>query len=156
MQNCHNKLEQTRILNEYLANLKVLNNNLYNLHFNVIGEHFFVLHKKLDEYYNKVADMYDEVAERIKMLNQYPITSLIEFEEKSTIKSMRSQDYNTYQVYSILINDFSFMYEFTKELLEYARNIQDYYTENLMYQYIEFFEKELWMLKASSQTIYSG
>ena len=59
MQNCYNKIEQTELLNEYLSNLKVLNNNLYNLHFNVIGEHFFTLHKKLEEYYHKVADMYD-------------------------------------------------------------------------------------------------
>lgn len=143
MQNCYNynKIEQTRILNEYLANLKVLNNNLYNLHFNVIGEHFFTLHKKFEEYYNKVALMYDAIAERIKMLNQYPITSLIEYEEKSTIKSMRSQDYNTSQVYSILINDFSFMLAFSKELAEYASSINDYVTTSLMKKILTFLKK---------------
>ncbi|MDD2181587.1 MAG: DNA starvation/stationary phase protection protein [Bacilli bacterium] len=151
MQDCYNKVGQIEILNEYLSNLKVLNNNLYNLHFNVIGEHFFTLHKKLDDYYNKVAEMYDAVAERIKMLNQYPITSLVEYEEKSTIKSMRSQDFTTKQVYSVLINDFSFMLAFSKELEEYSNSINDHITSSLMSDNINFFEKELWMLTASNK-----
>ena len=37
MKNCFNNVDLSDILNEYLANLKVLNNNLYNLHFNVVG-----------------------------------------------------------------------------------------------------------------------
>ncbi|MDD2518352.1 MAG: DNA starvation/stationary phase protection protein [Bacilli bacterium] len=151
MQNTYNKIGHVEILNEYLANLKVLNNNLYNLHFNVIGEHFFTLHKKLDDYYNKAAEMYDAVAERIKMLDQYPITSLTEYEEKSTIKSMRSQDFTTKQVYSVLINDFSFMLAFSKELEEYASGINDHVTSSLMSDNINFFEKELWMLTASNK-----
>lgn len=151
MQNNYNKIGHIEVLNEYLANLKVLNNNLYNLHFNVIGEHFFTLHKKLDDYYNKVADMYDAVAERIKMLDHYPITSLVEYEEKSTIKSMRSQDFTTKQVYSVLINDFCFMLAFSKELEEYASGINDHVTSSLMGDNIKFFEKELWMLTASNK-----
>ncbi|MFA5603463.1 MAG: DNA starvation/stationary phase protection protein [Bacilli bacterium] len=151
MQNNYNKIGHIEVLNEYLANLKVLNNNLYNLHFNVIGEHFFTLHKKLDDYYNKVANMYDAIAERIKMLDQYPITSLVEYEEKSTIKSMRSQDFTTKQVYSVLINDFSFMLAFSKELEEYSSGINDHITSSLMGDNINFFEKELWMLTASNK-----
>lgn len=147
----YNKVDQVGILNEYLANLKVLNNNLYNLHFNVVGEQFFSLHKKLEEYYLKIGDMYDEIAERIKMLNQYPITSLIEYEEKSTIKSMRSQDFNSKQVYGILINDFNFMLSFSKELVEYATETNDLGTSNIINNYINFFEKELWMLNVSNK-----
>jgi len=36
MQDCYSKVGHVEILNEYLSNLKVLNNNLYNLHFNVL------------------------------------------------------------------------------------------------------------------------
>ena len=42
------------ILNEYLANLQVETNNLYNMHFNIVGESFFGLHRKLQEYYEKI------------------------------------------------------------------------------------------------------
>ncbi len=151
MQNNYSKVGHVEILNEYLSNLKVLNNNLYNLHFNIVGEHFFILHKKLEEYYEITADMYDAMAERIKMLDQYPITSLVQYEEKATIKSMRSQDFTSNQTYNILINDFTFMLNFSKELETYASNIKDYVTTNLMNDNINFFEKELWMLTASNK-----
>ena len=95
--------------------------------------------------------MYDEIAERIKMLDQYPITSLTKYEEVSTIKSMRSQDFTTKQVYNVLINDFSFMHGFSKELHQYAGEINDEVTSDLMGKNISFFEKELWMLKASNK-----
>lgn len=148
MQN--NKIGHIAILNEYLANLKVLNNNLYNFHFNVIGKGFFQIHKKLEDYYKLIANMYDEVAERIKMLGDYPITSLIQYEETSTLKSRKSIDYPTKQVFEILINDFSFMLGFSNELKEYATTIKDTITEDLMTKYIVFFEKEIWMLEASN------
>ena len=81
------------ILNEYMSNLKVFNNNLYNLHFNIVGSSFFGMHQKLQDYYEKLALMYDTAAERIKMLGGYPITSLKQISEVSTIKSMKSQNY---------------------------------------------------------------
>ena len=104
-----NQNSSINILNEYMTNLKVMNNNLYNMHFNIIGESFFGLHRKLQEYYEKVALMYDAVAERIKMLGGMPITSLKEIEETSTIKSMKSMNFSGKQVLEVLDNDFSFL-----------------------------------------------
>lgn len=149
MKNCFNNVDLSDILNEYLANLKVLNNNLYNLHFNVVGGGFFGIHAKLQEYYEKVALMYDEVAERIKMLGKYPITSLYEFENTSTIKSMKSQDYTIKQTLEIVTNDFNFMLDFSKAIYTYANEMDDIYTADLMTDYIKFFEKQLWMLRSS-------
>ncbi len=149
MKNCFNNVDLSDILNEYLANLKVLNNNLYNLHFNVVGGGFFGIHAKLQEYYEKVALMYDEVAERIKMLGKYPITSLYEFENTSTIKSMKSQDYTIKQTLEIVTNDFNFMLDFSKAIYTYANEMDDVYTADLMTDYIKFFEKQLWMLRSS-------
>ena len=94
------------------------------------------------------------------MLNSISrLLTLIEFEEKSTIASMRSQDYNHTKVYGILINDFNFMYEFTKELLRIClESIQRLlYLKKFNVSIYRVFEKELWMLKSkSSQTIYLG
>lgn len=149
MKNCFNNVDLSDILNEYLANLKVLNNNLYNLHFNVVGGGFFGIHAKLQEYYEKVALMYDEVAERIKMLGKYPITSLYEFENTSTIKSMKGQDYTIKQTLEIVTNDFNFMLDFSKAIYTYANEMDDVYTADLMTDYIKFFEKQLWMLRSS-------
>lgn len=137
------------ILNEYMANLKVLNNNLYNMHFNIIGESFFGLHRKLQEYYEKAATMYDNTAERIKMLGGMPITSLKEIEDTSTMKSMKSMNFSGKQVLEVLDNDFTFLRDYTKDLIEYYVKEKDYYTISMLEDNLKFIEKELWMIKTS-------
>jgi len=144
-------LNPNELLNQYLSNLKVLNNNLYNMHWNLIGTNFFTIHLKLNEYYEKAADMYDEVAERIKMIGGFPITSLIEYEQKSTIKSMRSQDYTEKQVMDVLENDFSFLINFGYDIIKYFNDINDYTTSGMLSNHMTFFEKQLWMVKASKK-----
>ncbi|MDD3392412.1 MAG: DNA starvation/stationary phase protection protein [Bacilli bacterium] len=145
----NNNLKPEVILNQYLSNLKVLNNNLYNLHFNVIGNDFFTLHLKLDDYYRKVADMYDEIAERIKMIGSFPVTSLTEYEEISTIKSMKSQNYTSKQVLDILENSFSFMISLAYDLVNYFSKLGDDTTSGIISSQLSYFEKQLWMVKAS-------
>lgn len=137
------------ILNEYMCNLKVFNNNLYNMHFNLIGQSFIGLHKKLEEYYNKIAIMYDEIAESIKILGGYPITSLKKIEELSSIKSMISRDYNSTQVFEVLDNDFTFLVEYTTDLIEYFNKNNNYYISSILNNNLMFFKKELWMIKTS-------
>lgn len=137
------------ILNEYMANLKVLNNNLYNMHFNIVGESFFGLHRKLQEYYEKAAIMYDSSAERIKMLGGMPITSLKEIEDTSTMKSMKSMNFSGKQVLEVLDNDFTFLRDYTKDLIDYYEKEKDYYTVSMLEDNLDFIEKELWMIKTS-------
>lgn len=137
------------ILNEYMTNLKVFNNNLYNMHFNIVGASFFGLHRKLQDYYEEIALMYDSVAERIKMLDGYPITSLKKIEEISTIKSMRSMDYSGNQVLEVLENDFNFLVDYTKDLINIFEREGDYYTSSMLSDNLKYFEKQLWMVKSS-------
>lgn len=137
------------ILNEYMCNLKVFNNNLYNMHFNIIGNEFMEIHKKLEEYYNEIALMYDKVAERIKMMDGYPTTSLSKIEEISSIKSMKSINYTSKQVLEILDNDFSFFKDYTKDLIEYFEKKKDYYTLNILNDNLNYIYKTLWMIKTS-------
>lgn len=141
--------ECVNILNEYMANIKVETNNLYNLHFNVVGMSFMGLHKKLQEYYEKFNIFFDSIAERIKMLNGYPITSLVKTEEVSTIKSMKSMDFSANQVMNILDNDFSFLVEYTKDLIKLFNEKNDYYTSSMLNDILMYLEKENWMIKTS-------
>lgn len=137
------------ILNEYMSNLKVLNNNLYNMHFNIIGPSFMGLHKKLEEYYNKISIIYDDTAETIKILNGYPLTSLKTIEDISSIKSMKSMDYTGNQVLEVLDNDFSFLCEYTTDLIKYFNDKNNYYVSNKLNNNLMFLKKELWMIKNS-------
>ena len=141
--------DSINILNEYMSNMKVESNNLYNLHFNVVGMSFMGLHKKLQEYYENFNIFYDNIAERIKMLNGYPLTSLLKIEETSTIKSMKSMDFNGNQVLNILDNDFSFLMEYTKDLIKDFNEKNDYYTSNILNKILMYIEKELWMIRSS-------
>lgn len=144
-----NQNSNIEIMNEYMVNLKVLNNNLYNMHFNIVGESFFGLHRKLQEYYERVALMYDAAAERIKMLGGMPITSLKEMEELSTMKSMKSMNFSGRQVLEVLDNDFTFMRDYTKDLIEHYDKEKDFYTVSMLEDNLHFLEKELWMIKTS-------
>ena len=141
--------DNVNILNEYMSNIKVETNNLYNLHCNVLGMSFMGLHKKLQEYYENFNLFYDNIAERIKMLNGFPITSLPKIEEISTIKSMKSMDFSANQVFSILDNDFAFLTEYTKDLIKVFQEKKDYYTDHILTNILIYLEKELWMIKSS-------
>ena len=141
--------DSINILNEYMSNIKVEDNNLYNLHFNVVGMSFMGLHKKIQEYYENFNIFYDSLSERIKMLDGFPITSLVKFEETSTIKSMKSMNFNANQVLNILDNDFSFLVEYTKDLIKVFNDKNDYYTSNILNNILMYLEKELWMIKSS-------
>lgn len=141
--------EQIEALNDYMSNLKVEINNLYNMHFNIVGSSFYGLHKKLMEFYDTISTMYDNVAERIKMKEGFPITSLKEMENKSQIKSMISQNYTGNQILDVLQNDFSYLSLYTTDLIEYFNKMNDFYTSNMLTENLSFFEKELWMIKSS-------
>ncbi|MFV0249969.1 MAG: Dps family protein [Bacilli bacterium] len=138
-----------QILNEYMSNLYVEVNNLYNMHFNVVGNKFLTLHTKLQEYYENISLMFDNIAERIKMLGGYPITSLIKIEETSTIKSMISRDFNDKQVLEVLENDFQFLFDYTKDINIHFIKINDFYTSSILTNNLIFFEKKLWMIRNS-------
>lgn len=140
---------QIDILNTYLANVKVLNNNLYNLHFNVVGREFFTIHRRLQDYYEYFADVYDAVAERIKMLGGYPITSLVEYENVSTLKSMPSRDYSTEETLQILANDFSYMIGLSSQVMSELDVVGDGVSSGIVSDVLKYLEKELWMIKSS-------
>jgi len=147
-QNYSYQLNQSDMLNQYLANLIILDSNIRNLHYNVVGKSFSGLHKKMQEYYEKTIIMIDEISERIKMLNAFPITNLERILQISKIKSLPSKDYNGDLVLQIIANDFAYMLEMTKQLGNFVTQLNDLYTIDLMTNYTKFFEKELWMIKS--------
>ena len=66
------------MLNQYLTNIFILRNNLYNLHFNIKGEGASGFHKDLNNDINNINMFYDNLSEIIKKMGGYPITNLEE------------------------------------------------------------------------------
>ncbi len=131
------------ILNEYTANIKVEMNNLFNLSFNVEGDSAWEIKKQVEDYYTTFLSFLKKMEERIKMLGGYPITNLLKIEEISQIKSMQSRDYSKKQVLEVLINDFSYLKEYTKDLIKYFSDEFDPYTSHLLLEILLFLEQTL-------------
>lgn len=132
------------ILNEYIANIKVEINNLFNLTFNVEGDSAWEIKKQVEDYHDKLLTFIKKMEERVKMLGGYPITNLLKIEELSQIKSMQSREYSKKQVFDVLVNDFSYLKEYTKDLIKYFSDEFDPYTSHLLLEVLLFLEQELY------------
>ncbi len=135
------------ILNEYNANIKVEVNNLSNLVHNVEGTFSWEIKKQLEEYHTKFIFFLKKLEDRIKMLGGYPITNLLKIEEISQIKSMQSREYSKQQVFDVLVNDFSYLKEYTKDLIKYFSDEFDPYTSHLLLEILIFLEQELFKVQ---------
>lgn len=147
--NNHLQYNLANMLHVYQSNLLAATINLFNFHWNLVGESFFPLHEKLNEYYKKSIEMFDQVAERIKQLGSFPVTTLKDFADLSAIQNLGSKDYTSKEVYTNVINNFSYLLDITKQVMDYSNQLNDQVTMNMMIGYATFFEKQLWMLKAN-------
>jgi starvation-inducible DNA-binding protein len=136
------------LLNQYLSNIAVLTNNLYNYHWNIVGPSFFTMHEKFQEYYEETTEMFDVIAELIKQLDGYPIASLSEYNNISQIKPIPSKDYTQIETIKAVINDFEYMIMIGNNLLQYTNQIDNEIISSTINQYNQYFIKQLWMLKA--------
>jgi DNA-binding ferritin-like protein len=135
------------ILNEYIANLQVEINNIGNMYINITGNDYFEIKKILKDYLKKLCNFYFDLAERVKILNGYPITNLLKIEEISQIKSMQSREYTCVQVIEVLTNDFSYIKDYTQDLINVFSNNNDPVTSHILLEILVFIEKELWIIQ---------
>lgn len=135
-------------LNVYLADLNLLFLKLHNFHWNVVGLGFYDLHEKTQELYESVANMMDVIGERILMLGFKPVASMQESLKLTTLKEYPSKDINSTTIASILINDFSHIVKYLREISDKAAEINDEYTITILGEHIGFFEKNIWMFSA--------
>lgn len=136
------------MLNNYLANIVILKNKLYNFHFNITGESFSNIHNKTKEYYEYFNNLYDKVGERIKILEGFPIMSLTQIENISTIKDIDSKSYSKDEFYKTVMHDFNYLLNLSDQIGNYASDIKDLTTCDLMTNFTSFLEFELWQIRA--------
>lgn len=138
-------------LNQNIADLHILYVKLHNYHWNVKGMQFMPIHNMTEEFYNYVAELYDAVAERVLQLGDKPFSSVKEYLEHAQIKEESANDFSAEQVLAGVIADFEYLLSAYKELLSIAEEQQDVSTANIVSDTIQWLEKSLWMLKASSK-----
>ena len=136
-------------LNQFLSNIAVFTNKLYNYHWNIVGPDFFPLHLKFQEYYEKGNDEFDIIAERIKQLGGYPITSLAQYSSISGIKEADSKNYGGVEAIKNIVTDYKFIHKMGADIASYASSMGDGVTSGLIGEYLTYIEKQLWMLEAN-------
>ncbi len=135
------------MLNQYLTNVFVLRNNLYNLHFNIKGEGASSFHVSLNNDINNINLFYDALAELIKKIGGYPIMNMEEINNISTIKQLSSKDYTTKEASNILINDLNLLNNMNHQVGEYALKKGDLDSINFVLNFDKYLSKAIWLLK---------
>jgi starvation-inducible DNA-binding protein len=74
-------------LNSVLANEYSLFTKTLNYHWNITGPRFQIIHNFLGENYNELLLMMDEVAERVRMLDERPVSTI-----KGMVSNMEIKD----------------------------------------------------------------
>lgn len=139
-------------LNQYLANLAVLNVKLHNLHWNVVGEQFKAIHEFTEGLYDAYFKLYDEVAELLKIRGEYPAASLKTYLEIATVKELAENvDFSTKEVLDIVIADLQLMKNLALNIRTLADQAGDFEIVAEMEDHIKDYNKNLWMLSAMTK-----
>lgn len=134
------------LLNQYLANISILRDNLYNLHFNVAGEGSVGFHVTLGEYIMVINNIYDMVAEAIKRHNGYPLLDDSKIKEISTIKDIPSKSFSTKEAQNIVLHNFNTINSMTNQLGEYSIKNREFNVLNIVLEFNKFLSKNIWFL----------
>jgi starvation-inducible DNA-binding protein len=136
-------------LNQNLADVQVLYVKLHNYHWNVKGAHFFGIHNLTEGYYDYLAKQYDDVAERILQVGSKPLTTMKSYLEVSKIKEESKSKFSASEVIKSVTKDFNYLLKEFKKTSKVAEGENDLTSQALADENIAWFEKAIWMLKAS-------
>ena len=141
--------KQYELMNQYVADLAVLNVKFHNLHWNVVGERFEPVHVYVEKLYDMLFEQYDEVAERLKMVDVYPLASMKSYLDMTSVKEIDNKDYPIPEVYAVLKEELSGLKTLATEIRELADEDEDFVTVALMEDMIAEYDKELWFINQS-------
>lgn len=142
--------ELIKELNNYLAELNVFYRKLQNYHWNIKGEDFFVWHQKLEEYYDAINLQIDEVAEHILMLNGEPLGRMEDYLKEATIKEAENVKICKTTVLEQVKQDYTTLLGKMKHIKKIADEKEAYTTSSLADEYMQAYEKIIWMLSQSA------
>lgn len=135
-------------LQNFLADLHVLNVKFHNLHWNVTGKQFIALHEFTEAAYDEFFEQFDEVAEAMKMRGVYPLASVSDYLKHTTVKELKSKDYSIDEVLAILKEDFKALKESATFIRNEADEANDFTLVAQFEDYIQLYDKHIWFVSA--------
>lgn len=138
--------KQVETMNQYVADLAVLNVKFHNLHWNVVGERFEQVHIHLEALYDDLFVKFDEVAERVKMLGEFPKASVKDYLSITKVEELPNEDVSIKRVFEIVKADVSYLKKSATEIRKDADDNDDFVTVGLMEDHIAAYDKELYFI----------
>ncbi|MBC7913638.1 MAG: DNA starvation/stationary phase protection protein [Pyrinomonadaceae bacterium] len=135
-------------LNDLLANYHIHYQKLRGCHWNVKGSHFFTLHVKFEELYGNAQLTIDELAERILTLGKAPHSTFAEYLKVSSLKEINTVGMKDTDMVLAIMDDFSNLIEMEREIMATTADAGDDGTNDLINKFMQFKEKNNWMLRA--------
>lgn len=139
------------LLQTYLANVNVINTKLLNLHWNVVGIDFLTLHNLTEEIHDILAEQIDEVAEALKMRHVYPLSTVKEYVEATTITEVKAKDFSTKEVLDALKEDLQIMKDLAVNIRNTADEEGDFEVVAAFEDYTAVYSKYIWFAEALSK-----
>ncbi len=135
-------------LNDLLANYHIHYQKLRGCHWNVKGSHFFTLHIKFEELYSNAQLTIDELAERILTLGKSPYSTFKEYIRISKLKEINTIGMKDTDMVLAIMDDFSKLIEMEREIMTSTSEAGDDGTNDLINSFMQFKEKNNWMLRS--------
>ncbi len=135
-------------LNNILADLQVMYQNLRTMHWLVKGSDFYTLHKLYEEYYTETAEVVDQVAERILMLGGIPLHQYADYLNTATIVPVAEVPKGKESL-KIVVSNYEQLLDSYRKIIAFAAADSDEGTVALFSELIASTEKKLWMLKST-------
>ena len=135
-------------LNDLLANYHIHYQKLRGCHWNVKGSHFFTLHVKFEELYTNAQLTIDELAERILTLGKPPYSTFTEYIRISKLKEINTIGMKDTDMVLAIMDDFSKLIEMEREIMTTTSEAGDDGTNDLINSFMQFKEKNNWMLRS--------
>lgn len=137
-------MKHEQLLQTYLSNVNVFNTKLLNMHWNVVGCKFIEIHNFTEEIHDILAEQIDEVAEMLKMRNVYPLSTLAEYVEATTITEVKAQDFSKQEVLEMLTADLQTMKDLVVEIRNTADEEGDFEVVAAFEDYSAVYSKYIW------------
>ncbi len=136
------------LLQNYLANLSILNVKLHNIHWNVVGLQFLKIHNFTEEVYDELFKNFDEVAELLKMKDIMPLSTTAEYLEKTTIQEVKAKDFSVKESLEIIREDMKLMKDLAVNIRNTADEEGDFETVAMFEDYVAYYSKNLWFINS--------
>ncbi len=136
-------------LNSVLANEYSLFTKTLNYHWNITGPRFHGLHAFFGDQYGKLLLMMDEVAERVRILDERPLSTIRGMVSNTDIKDGQEKSISAEAMLEALLKDHVTIQGQIKEiLLDGKRFVNDPGSEDLLVSILRKHEIMSWMLRS--------